>query len=69
MLPRHGHAKELNNQKGEVTMKAYKPKCTNKRWLDEDCPKGVLDIFGHPKFYDRYTVLYSEVYGGDGLHG
>lgn len=50
-------------------MKAYKPKCTNKRWLDEDCPKGVLDIFGHPKFYDRYTVLYSEVYGGDGLHG
>lgn len=31
----------------------------NKRWLDGDCPAGVLAIFDNGgKTFDRYTVLY-----------
>ena len=32
----------------------------SKRWLDSDCPKGVLAIYDHPQFADRYTVFYAE---------
>lgn len=38
----------------------YKPRRASKRWLDSDCPAGVLAIFDHPKFTDRYTVFYAE---------
>lgn len=38
----------------------YKPRRQSKRWLDADCPKGVLAIYDHPKFADRYTVFYAE---------
>lgn len=31
-----------------------------KRWLDGDCPKGVLAIFDDPRTCDRYTVFYVE---------
>jgi len=34
-------------------------KRANKRWLDGDCPAGVLAIFDNGgKTWDRYTVLY-----------
>lgn len=36
----------------------YTPRRASKRWLDADCPKGVLDIFDHPDFADRYTIFY-----------
>jgi hypothetical protein len=32
----------------------------NKRWLDADCPKGVLAIYDDHKSIDRYTVFYVE---------
>lgn len=41
-----------------------KPRRASKRWLDGDCPKGVLAIFDHPKFIDRYTVFYADVEHG-----
>lgn len=31
-----------------------------KRWLDGDCPKGVLAIYDDPRTIDRYTVFYVE---------
>jgi hypothetical protein len=37
-----------------------KPRRQSKRWLDADCPKGVLAIYDHPKFADSYTVFYAE---------
>lgn len=40
--------------------KRYTPRRASKRWLDGDCPDGVLAIFDHPKFADRYTVIYAE---------
>lgn len=48
-------------------MREYKPRRASKRWLDGDCPAGVLAIFDNPKFGDRYTVFYAEVitYEGD----
>jgi len=39
----------------------YRPRRASKRWLDEDCPAGVLAIFDNPNFADRYTVFYSEL--------
>ncbi len=32
----------------------------SKRWLDADCPAGVLAIFDHPNTVDRYTVFYTD---------
>ena len=32
----------------------------SKRWLDTDCPKGVLAIYDDPRTIDRYTVFYVE---------
>lgn len=43
----------------------YRPRRASKRWLDGDCPKGVLAIFDNPQFADRYTVFYAEVIGRD----
>lgn len=46
-------------------MQQYKPRRASKRWLDDDCPAGVLAILDNPAFMDRYTVLYAEpVTGG-----
>lgn len=42
-------------------MHDYKPRRASKRWLDADCPKGVLAIFDNSEFADRYTVFYTEV--------
>lgn len=48
----------------------YKPRRASKRWLDGDCPAGVLCIMDNKgQSADRYTVIYSEVYGGEGRHG
>lgn len=42
----------------------YKPRRASTRWLDQDCPRGVLAIFDNPKTFDRYTVFYcAPVYG------
>lgn len=42
-----------------------KPRRASRRWLDGDCPRGVLAILDHPNFADRYTVFYAEPYGED----
>lgn len=31
-----------------------------KRWLDGDCPKGVLAIFDNQTTFDRYTIFYAD---------
>lgn len=45
--------------------RAYKPRRQSRRWLDSDCPAGVLAIYDHEKYADRYTVIYAETYNGD----
>ena len=40
----------------------YTPRRCSNRWLDGDCPSGVLAILDHPDSYDRYTVIYAEPY-------
>jgi len=47
-------------------MRQYTPRRANKRWLDGDCPRGVLAIFDHPDSTDRYTVFYAEPIRVDG---
>lgn len=42
-------------------MRKYTPRRASKRWLDGDCPAGVLAIFDHPNTFDRYTVIYRDV--------
>lgn len=40
----------------------YTPRRCSKRWLDGDCPDGVLAIIDNRgKTSDRYTVIYREV--------
>ena len=39
------------------------PRRASKRWLDADCPAGVLAIFDHPRYIGRYTVFYRRVHG------
>lgn len=46
-------------------MRSYKPRRQSSRWLDGDCPKGILAIYDHPKFDDRYTVFYAEPVAGE----
>lgn len=41
-----------------------KPRKCSKRWLDGDCPQGVLAIFDDPRTCDRYTVFYVDVEDG-----
>lgn len=51
-------------------MATYKPRRATKRWLDADCPAGVLAIFDNKgQTADRYTVFYSAIYGGEGRKG
>ena len=40
------------------------PRRCSKRWLDGDCPKGVLAILDDPRTIDRYTVIYADVFEG-----
>lgn len=42
-------------------MSTYKPKRDSARWLDSDCPAGVLAVFDDKRTFDRYTVIYSRV--------
>ena len=47
-------------------MANYKPRRQSKRWLDGDCPKGVLAILDNKgQSADRYTVIYAEPIVGD----
>lgn len=45
----------------------YKPRRQSKRWLDTDCPRGVLAIYDNGGLekrngsLDRYTVFYVDV--------
>ena len=32
----------------------------SKKWLDGDCPDGVLAIFDHGNYLDKYTIIYRE---------
>lgn len=47
-------------------MTTNRPRRATKRWLDADCPKGVLAIFDDPRTIDRYTVFYVEPVTDDG---
>lgn len=50
-------------------MANYKPRRQSKRWLDEDCPKGVLCIMDNKgQSADRYTVFYAEPITGTQYH-
>lgn len=41
-------------------MRTYRPRRQSNRWLDADCPSGVLAIYDNSNFADRYTVFYKE---------
>lgn len=41
-------------------MRDYQPRRLSKRWLDGDCPEGVLAIYDDPRTSDRYTIFYRE---------
>lgn len=44
----------------------YSPRRQSRRWLDSDCPSGVLAIYDNKgKSADRYTVFYAEPISGD----
>lgn len=43
-----------------MSARAYRPRRCSRRWLDGDCPAGVLAILDHPAYADRYTVIYAE---------
>lgn len=46
-------------------MSAYAPRRQSAKFLDGDCPSGVLAIFDNGgKTFDRYTVIYREVITG-----
>jgi len=49
------------NDQGENVMTNYRPRRQSSRWLDGDCPAGVLALYDDKRFGDRYTVLYAEV--------
>lgn len=40
---------------------SYKPRPLSARWLDGDCPPGVLAIYDNPTYADRYTIFYSHI--------
>lgn len=44
-------------------MRPYQPRPQSRRWLDADCPRGVLAIFDDRSSGDRYTIFYRELYG------
>lgn len=37
----------------------YTPRRQNARWLDSDCPRGVLAIYDDSRTFDRFTVFYA----------
>jgi hypothetical protein len=42
-------------------MSKYTPRRQSKRWLDADCPRGVLAIYDNGgETADRYTVFYAD---------
>lgn len=42
-------------------MRKYTPRRQSKRWLDVDCPRGVLAVYDNGgETADRYTVFYAE---------
>jgi hypothetical protein len=42
-------------------MRTYSPRRQSKRWLDADCPQGVLAILDAGKLqFDRWTVIYRK---------
>jgi hypothetical protein len=43
-------------------MRKYTPRRQSRRWLDGDCPRGVLAIYdsGPSHAFDRYDVFYTE---------
>jgi hypothetical protein len=47
--------------------KHYRPRRASKQWLDGDCPKGVLMIFDHEDFFDRYIIICREPVTGSTL--
>jgi hypothetical protein len=49
--------------------RAYTPRRQSARWLDADCPRGVLAIYDDPRFIDRFTVIYADTYGEDDPRG
>lgn len=40
--------------------RTYTPRRQSRRWLDGDCPAGVLAIYDDPRSFDRFTVFYRE---------
>jgi len=44
-----------------MSARAYVPRRQSARWLDGDCPRGVLAIYDDPRTMDRYTVIYADV--------
>lgn len=42
----------------------YRPRRQSSRWLDGDCPAGVLAIYDDPRYFDRFTVFYTDVIPG-----
>ncbi|PZR89763.1 MAG: hypothetical protein DI537_20380 [Stutzerimonas stutzeri] len=45
--------------------RTYTPRRQSKRWLDTDCPAGVLAIYDNRgESADRYTVIYREPISG-----
>jgi hypothetical protein len=48
-------------------MNDYRPRRASAKFLDADCPKGVLAIFDNGgKTFDRYTVVYADLIKGYG---
>lgn len=46
--------------------RSYTPRKCSKRWLDGDCPPGILAIFDNKgQSADRYTVIYSDPIAGE----
>lgn len=43
----------------------YRPRRQSRRWLDADCPKGVLAIYDSKNYGERYTVVYAEPVTGE----
>lgn len=51
-------------------MTTYRPRTQSKKFLDGDCPAGVLAIYDSgPKDFDRYTVFYKPTKPVDYAHG
>lgn len=41
--------------------RGYTPRRCSKRWLDGDCPAGVLAILEYPHETERYDIFYADV--------